>query len=366
MKKKKVLFIIWSFSYGGGAEKILANIVNNLDYEKYDIDVLEYLHADKMEPVNGNIKILPPIVDITRQDMFSKIYNKLRNSALIKLFPGLIRKMHLRKTYDVEISFNYLIPTFLLSRNSQKRIAWMHGSIYDLEENKRLKNKQRKALSSVNKIVAISNATEKSIASVFPEHKDKIIKIYNGYDFSGMVPEGTVTDFQLLYCNRFDENKDPLRFIRIVKRLNDLGLSVTAKMLGTGDLFNEAVRLIRDYKLEAQIECVGYKKNPYAYYKHCKVFCLTSHSEGFPTTLVEAMYFGKPFVSTPVAGTDELSNNGLCGFIEDNEDAYIDRIVQLLKDQNLYKMMSGNCRNHALDYSLDKQIRTIEKYIDEE
>ena len=39
MKKKKVLFIIWSFSYGGGAEKILANIVNNLDYEKYDIDV---------------------------------------------------------------------------------------------------------------------------------------------------------------------------------------------------------------------------------------------------------------------------------------------------------------------------------------
>ena len=56
MKKKKVLFIIWSFSYGGGAEKILANIVNNLDYEKYDIDVLEYLHADKMEPVNGNIK----------------------------------------------------------------------------------------------------------------------------------------------------------------------------------------------------------------------------------------------------------------------------------------------------------------------
>ena len=78
------------------------------------------------------------------------------------------------------------------------------------------------------------------------------------------------------------------------------------------------------------------------------------------------MYFGKPFVSTPVAGTEELSNNGLCGFIEDNEDAYIDRIVLLLKNQNLYKMMSDNCKNHALDYSLDKQIRMIEKYIDEE
>lgn len=361
MKKKKVLFIIWSFSYGGGAEKILANIVNNLNYEKYDIDVLEYLHADKMEPVNGNIKILPPIVDITRQDMFSKIYNKLMNSASIKLFPGLIRKMHLRKTYDVEISFNYLIPTFLLSRNSQKRIAWIHSSIYDLEENKRLKNKQRKALSSVNKIVAISNATEKSIASVFPEYKDKIIKIYNGYDFSGMVPEGTVTDFQLLYCNRFDENKDPLRFIRIVKRLNDLGLSVTAKMLGTGDLFNEAVRLIRDYKLEAQIECVGYKKNPYAYYKHCKVFCLTSHSEGFPTTLVEAMYFGKPFVSTPVAGTDELSQNGNCGFVARDEEESAIKLLDLLTTSELYKNMSEYCSNYVINYSLKNQIQAIEE-----
>ena len=283
------------------------------------------------------------------------------NSALIKLFPGLIRKMHLRKTYDVEISFNYLIPTFLLSKNSQKRIAWMHGSIYNLEENKRLKNKQRKALSSVNKIVAISNATEKSIVSVFPEYKDKIIKIYNGYDFSSMVPEGTVTDFQLLYCNRFDENKDPLRFIRIVKRLNDLGLSVTAKMLGTGVFFNEAVRLIREYKLEAQIECVGYKKNPYAYYKHCKVFCLTSHSEGFPTTLVEAMYFGKPFVSTPVAGTEELSQNGNCGFVASDEEEYAIKLLKLLTSSELYKSMSEYCNNYVLNYSLKNQIHAIEE-----
>ena len=45
MKKKKVLFIIWSFSYGGGAEKILAtvykgNMIKNLimdcqSYTKY-------------------------------------------------------------------------------------------------------------------------------------------------------------------------------------------------------------------------------------------------------------------------------------------------------------------------------------------
>ena len=46
MEKKRILFIIWSFTYGGGAEKILANIVNNLNRDKYDIEILEFLHSN--------------------------------------------------------------------------------------------------------------------------------------------------------------------------------------------------------------------------------------------------------------------------------------------------------------------------------
>ena len=38
---------MWSFSLGGGAEKILSTIVSNLDPEKYDIDILEMEHFDK-------------------------------------------------------------------------------------------------------------------------------------------------------------------------------------------------------------------------------------------------------------------------------------------------------------------------------
>ncbi|SNC82715.1 glycosyl transferase [Streptococcus pneumoniae] len=45
--KKKILFFMWSFSLGGGAEKILSTIVSNLDPEKYDIDILEMEHFDK-------------------------------------------------------------------------------------------------------------------------------------------------------------------------------------------------------------------------------------------------------------------------------------------------------------------------------
>ena len=59
MKKKKILFTIWTYSWGGGAENILTNLVNHLDPNKYEIDILEYFHSDiKKEPVNENITFI--------------------------------------------------------------------------------------------------------------------------------------------------------------------------------------------------------------------------------------------------------------------------------------------------------------------
>ena len=59
--KRKILFIIWSYTYGGGAESLLTMIVNHLNPEKYDISIIEYEHSDvKTEPVNYNINILKP------------------------------------------------------------------------------------------------------------------------------------------------------------------------------------------------------------------------------------------------------------------------------------------------------------------
>ena len=40
MAKKKVLFFMWSYSLGGGAEKILSTVIRNLPKDKYDICLL--------------------------------------------------------------------------------------------------------------------------------------------------------------------------------------------------------------------------------------------------------------------------------------------------------------------------------------
>lgn len=109
MKKKKILFIIWSYTYGGGAEKILTNIVNNLNSEKYQIDIIEYWHTNiNKENTNKNIKVLPYIIDAEKDSKIKKIIYKI----LLILFPRLIRRKYIKDKYDVEIAFNYMIPTF--------------------------------------------------------------------------------------------------------------------------------------------------------------------------------------------------------------------------------------------------------------
>ena len=50
---KKVLFIIWCYSLGGGAESLLTTIVNNLNIKKYKMGIMEVWHTKlKREPVN--------------------------------------------------------------------------------------------------------------------------------------------------------------------------------------------------------------------------------------------------------------------------------------------------------------------------
>ena len=52
-KKIKLLFITYTHSNGGGAEKVLTTLVNNLDSMKYDISIFEIVQYNvKRESIN--------------------------------------------------------------------------------------------------------------------------------------------------------------------------------------------------------------------------------------------------------------------------------------------------------------------------
>ena len=177
--KRKILFIIWSYTYGGGAESLLTMIVNHLNPEKYDISIIEYEHSDvKTEPVNDNIHILKPIEKVETPDCQKKGFQVYHT-------PEILIDRYIKGDYDLYVSFNYQIPTFLLPAET-RNIAWIHGDVYDLasENAQRERKLQDTAFGKVEKIVAINDFTADSLIELFPNHRDKVVKIYNGIDIN--------------------------------------------------------------------------------------------------------------------------------------------------------------------------------------
>ena len=106
--KKKILFFMWSFSLGGGAEKILSTIVSNLDPDQYEIDILEMEHFDKgYEPVPDHVHILKAFQDYRQSRFVRALLWRFR-----QYFPRLTRKCLLKDHYDIEVSFTIMILRF--------------------------------------------------------------------------------------------------------------------------------------------------------------------------------------------------------------------------------------------------------------
>ena len=270
MAKKKVLFFMWSYSLGGGAEKILSTVIRNLPKDKYDIDILEIEHFDKgYEPISDNVTILKSLQSYKQSRLLRAILWRLRI-----YFPGLVRRLLVRDEYDIEVSFTIMNPPFNFSkRNNVKKIAWIHGSIEEFLNDEEKRNSHKKHLKDVDNIVAISKKTRESIEEVFPEYRSKLCTIYNGYNFEEIIEKSKesvdieVNSNSICSVGRIEENKGSDRVLEVIRLLHKQDKKYHLYFIGTGTLEEELKRRVDQYGLQQYVHFLGYQKNPYKYLK---------------------------------------------------------------------------------------------------
>jgi len=361
--KKKILFIIWSYTWGGGAEALLTMIVNHLNPEKYDISIIEYQHADyKVEKVNPNIHVLSPIERIETPDNQKKGYQVYHT-------PEILIEKYIKGDYDLYVSFNYQIPTFLLPVGT-KNISWIHGDVYDLagEEVRREWGLQDKAFDKVEKIVAISDNTYQSLYDLFPRHRDKIMKLYNGIDITlarSRAEEETEIRLEhpaILFSGRLDENKNPLRLLDIFKMVLEQLPNAHLYFMGAGKLKDIVEEKIEAMQLGDSVTLLGYQQNPFPIIQQADVTCMVSKSEGFSIGLLESVALGVPFASTKVGGAELLANEGKCGKVFDTDEEAAEAIIDLIHTDK--RKIREECEESSSRFSLDEYIRRIEYLFD--
>ena len=104
-------------------------------------------------------------------------------------------------------------------------------------------------------------------------------------------------------------------------------------------------KLVKDLGIEHRVEFVGNVQNIWDYYNQAKIFAFTSNSEGFPNSLLEAMSFGLPCISTDCpSGPSEIIINDENGYLIEvnNIEQLEDRLLKLMNNQEICDQFSRN------------------------
>ena len=87
-------------------------------------------------------------------------------------------------------------------------------------------------------------------------------------------------------------------------------------ILGDGPMRAELEALVTELSLERVVKILGYVENPLKYFRKADIFVLSSHVEGMPNVLVEAMMCGcTPVATNCPTGPRELLQNGRYGYL---------------------------------------------------
>ncbi len=195
---------------------------------------------------------------------------------------------------------------------------------------------------------------------------DSIVTVYNGVDpaeFPMMHQEPA--EPTLVFIGRIDPIKDLETLIRsfalTIKQLPAARLRVFGTPPGNGrDYLTRCQQLVAALGLSESVVFEGRSESAWDAYAAGQVVVLSSISEGFPYTVIEAMATGRPTVSTDVGGVSEaVADAGLVVPARDPE-AFSAACVSLLKDRELRMSLSAAARARVLEmFTLQKSMSAL-------
>jgi glycosyltransferase involved in cell wall biosynthesis len=102
-------------------------------------------------------------------------------------------------------------------------------------------------------------------------------------------------------------------------RLKTLNLPFKVIVVGqaTGEVFEEIASQRSTLGLEDHVIFAGFQSDPSDFYRAFDVYALTSHSEGFPLSTLQALATGLPIVATRCGGPEEMLAHGTTGLLAD-------------------------------------------------
>jgi len=202
-----------------------------------------------------------------------------------------------------------------------------------------------KILSSCDRVVVLCSDWEEKLKVTFP--KLDIRRIEN--PFPGIIHEqdSSLTqrqDIILLFVGFLIENKGIRDIMSIAERIKEESVNnVQIHIAGKGELGTYIINTIKEKGLERYVFFKGWldKEMKEEAYQNADIFILPSYKEGMPISILEAMSYGLPVLSTKISGIPDLITDGINGYLDSPGDTngMYKHLDQLLNDPEKRKNM---------------------------
>jgi len=344
--KKKILFLIQTLKFGGGAPKVTSSLTLELA-KKYEVSILSLFHFQKNYPFLGKY------YSIKAKRRFSgilfrifKIY-KIINSISPDI---IITPMTFSSFWVIPIKYLFRIDIpLIISINTnpnmqyKKRIHFKYLIRFLFP------------LKKVNALVPVSKDLKKILHNKYKIDKTKIIPIYNGIDIEKIrrIAKENIDEYEDVFNNakifkfitigRLSGEKGHKYLIEAFSKVNKEIPNSRLFIIGEGPLRGQLTKLIKDKRLEHKAILLGTKNNPYKYITKANIFVLSSLHEGLPFVLIEALACGIPIIATDCeTGPKEILENGRYGILTNVADSndLADKMILLAKNQEAREMFS--------------------------
>jgi len=369
---QKIDFSLFIPSFrSGGTEHSVIRLANWLATKDYVVHlVVLNANGPLFKKVGGNVQVINLEVSRAAYSFFSLIHYLVQNQPSV-----LVSNMvHLNLISVLACRFIRKKPRLCLLERCDISVhplsdrKWKHVLLVLL---------MRWLYEKADVLGAVSEGAASSLAETIGKAPDSIIVLPNSVDVQSIerASRSKVEHVWLSKANPIPVIVSVGRLVPI-KGFDDLinAFSLLVKevrarllILGEGPDRARLEKMCKDLGLENAVEFPGYVENPFPIVRMADVFVLSSHSEGHPNALLEALALGVPTVATDCpSGPREILLDGEIGFLTPVKDveAMADAMRKSLENRGLRRVLREKGKQRARDFNIDRIGQTFLAQLD--
>ena len=376
--ERKVAILTHSLD-GGGAERVISNLSGHIG-EDYELTLL-LLDSDGAHRKDGVRTIGIWSRGLPEGSDHGLPFNPVR---LIQMMVSLRREVK-RNGFSLVLSF-LEIPNFLnlMTFGKHRRIVSVRNHMSGKRKGFLGNLAVRFVTIFTDHTIAVSAMCRLDLIEGFGADPERVSVLPNPVDLEMIdrlrdegladcpIPDGVPV---IVNVARLTEAKGHDRLIQSFCRVRETIPDARLVLVGDGDMKERLMGMTRNLGVDEHVIFAGFQKNPYRFIQRSDVFVLSSHYEGFPNALLEALACGVPVISTDcLSGPRELLSpntdpSSVAKGIEhadygilvppwgndiadlDNERTMAEAIVRLLSDDDLRNLYISRGRERVSDFA---------------